>query len=119
MTQGRRREIGKVTALTNPASGHGAAIRAAQLAIARLHHRGVEVVEIIGDDAQDARYLVGAELERGTDAVMVTVPVYVPGGRPLVCTNTASELKSAPVFPLTSPTLSQLPAPLLTLLATV
>jgi diacylglycerol kinase (ATP) len=72
VTQRRRREIAKVTALTNPASGHGAAIRAAQIAIARLHHRGVEVVEIIGDDAQDARYLVGAELERGTDAVMVT-----------------------------------------------
>ena len=60
----RRREIGKVTALTNPVSGHGAAIHAAQIAIARLHHQGVEVVEIIGDDAEDARYLVGAALER-------------------------------------------------------
>ncbi len=70
--QRRRREIGKVTALTNPVSGHGAAIRAAQLAIARLQHRGVEVVEIIGDDTQDARYLAGAALERGTDALMVT-----------------------------------------------
>jgi diacylglycerol kinase (ATP) len=68
----RRREIGKVTALTNPVSGHGAALRAAQTAIARLQHRGVEVVEIIGDDAQDARYLAAAALERGTDALMVT-----------------------------------------------
>jgi diacylglycerol kinase (ATP) len=67
-----RREVGKVIALTNPVSGHGAAIRAAQLAIARLHQRGVEVVEIIGDDAQDARHLVGAAIEKGTDAVMVT-----------------------------------------------
>lgn len=67
-----RREIGKVIALTNPVSGHGAAVRAAQLAIARLHRRGVEVVEIIGDDAQDARHLVGAAIEKGTDAVMVT-----------------------------------------------
>jgi diacylglycerol kinase (ATP) len=67
-----QREVGKVTALTNPASGHGAAIRAAQLAIARLHERGVQVTEIIGDDAEDARHLVAAELERGTDAVMVT-----------------------------------------------
>ena len=67
-----RREISKVIALTNPVSGHGAAIRAAKVAIGRLHHRGVEVVEVIGDDAQDARCLVGAELERGTDAVMVT-----------------------------------------------
>src|ERR1700739_3774818 len=67
-----KREIGKVTALTNPASGHGAAIRAAQIAIARLQHRGVEVVEIIGDDAQRARDLAGAAVERGTDALMVT-----------------------------------------------
>jgi diacylglycerol kinase (ATP) len=68
----RRREIAKVTALTNPVSGHGTAVAAAQTAIARLHHRGVEVVEIIGDDAEDARYLVSAALEKGTDAVMVT-----------------------------------------------
>lgn len=67
-----RREIGKVIALTNPVSGHGAAVHAAQRAIARLHRRGVEVVEIIGDDAQDARHLVGAAMEKGTDAVMVT-----------------------------------------------
>ncbi|OBI15005.1 diacylglycerol kinase [Mycobacterium sp. E2327] len=67
-----QREIGKVTALTNPVSGHGAAIRAAQVAIARLHERGVQVTEIVGDDAEDARHLVAAELERGTDAVMVT-----------------------------------------------
>ncbi|BBX96972.1 diacylglycerol kinase [Mycobacterium lacus] len=68
----RRRDIGKVTALTNPVSGHGAAVRAAHLAIARLHRRGVEVVEIIGDDAEDARHLVAAALEKGTDAVVVT-----------------------------------------------
>jgi diacylglycerol kinase (ATP) len=67
-----RREISKVTALTNPLSGHGSAVAAAQTAIDRLHHRGVEVVEIIGDDAEDARYLVTAALEKGTDAVMVT-----------------------------------------------
>lgn len=72
MTPLRRREIGKVIALTNPVSGHGAAVRAAQLAIARLHKRGVEVVEIIGDDAEDARHLVAAALEKGADAVMVT-----------------------------------------------
>ena len=72
MTDLTRREISKVTALTNPVSGHGTAVAAAQSAIDRLHHRGVEVVEIIGDSAEDARYLVGAELDRGTDAVMVT-----------------------------------------------
>lgn len=47
-------------------------MRAAQVAIARLHKRGVEVVEIIGDDADDARHLVGAALDKGADAVMVT-----------------------------------------------
>jgi len=67
-----QRDIGKVIALTNPASGHGSAIRAAQLAIARLHHRGVEVVEIIDDDAQDARQMVSAALEQGADAVVAT-----------------------------------------------
>jgi diacylglycerol kinase (ATP) len=67
-----RREIGKVTALTNPLSGHGTAVHAAQIAIARLRHRGVEVIEIIGDDAEDARYLAGAALDKGTDALMVT-----------------------------------------------
>lgn len=67
-----RREIAKVTALTNPLSGHGAAIEAAQRAIARFHKRGIEVVEIIGDGAEDARFLVAAALEKGTDAVVVT-----------------------------------------------
>lgn len=46
----RRHEIGKVTALTNPLSGHGAAVKAAHGAIARLKHRGVDVVEIVGGD---------------------------------------------------------------------
>jgi diacylglycerol kinase (ATP) len=67
-----RREISKVTALTNPLSGHGAAVAASQLAIARLQHRGVEVIEIVGENAEDARYLVAAAVEKGTDAVVVT-----------------------------------------------
>ena len=66
------REIAKVTALTNPLSGHGAAVEAAQRAIARLHHRGVEVIEIVGENAEDARYLLAAAVEKGTDAVVVT-----------------------------------------------
>ena len=67
-----RREISKVTALTNPLSGHGAAVQASQHAIARLQHRGVEVMEIVGENAEDARFLVAAALEKGTDAVVVT-----------------------------------------------
>lgn len=66
------REINKVTALTNPLSGHGAAVEASQRAIARLHHRGVEVIEIVGENAEDARYLLAAAVEKGTDAVVVT-----------------------------------------------
>lgn len=68
----RRHEIGKVTALTNPLSGHGAAVKAAHGAIARLKHRGVDVVEIVGGDAYDARHLLAAAVAKGTDAVMVT-----------------------------------------------
>ncbi|EFI30832.1 diacylglycerol kinase [Mycobacterium tuberculosis 94_M4241A] len=68
----RRHEIGKVTALTNPLSGHGAAVKAAHGAIARLKHRGVDVVEIVGGDAHDARHLLAAAVAKGTDAVMVT-----------------------------------------------
>lgn len=67
-----RREIAKVTALTNPLSGHGAAVQASQHAIARLQHRGVEVIEIVGENAEDARYLLAAAVEKGTDAVVVT-----------------------------------------------
>jgi diacylglycerol kinase (ATP) len=67
-----RREISKVTALTNPLSGHGAAVSASHHAIARLKHRGIDVVEIVGEDAEDARYLLAAAVEKGTDAVVVT-----------------------------------------------
>jgi diacylglycerol kinase (ATP) len=67
-----RREIGKVTALTNPLSGHGAAVQASQHAMARLQHRGVEVIEIVGENAEDARYLLAAAVQKGTDAVVVT-----------------------------------------------
>ncbi len=67
----RRREIGQVTMLTNPASGHGNAPHAAHQASARLQKRGVDVVEIIGTDATHARRLLDAALGRGTDAVVV------------------------------------------------
>ncbi|MFV0495649.1 diacylglycerol kinase [Mycobacterium sp.] len=67
-----RRELAKVTALTNPVSGHGAAIEAARRALTRLRQRGLEVTEIIGDDAQDARRLLAAALDNGTDGVVVT-----------------------------------------------
>src|ERR1700736_735051 len=66
------REIGRVTALTNPASGHGNARRAAEKAIERLQQRGIDVVAIVGSDAEHARRLLQAAVEKGTDAVVVT-----------------------------------------------
>ena len=67
-----KREIGRVTVLTNPASGHGNASHAAGKAIERLQQRGVDVVAIVGSDAEHARRLLQAAVEKGTDAVVVT-----------------------------------------------
>lgn len=69
--QDGRREIGHVTVLTNPASGHGNAPHAAERAVAQLQRRGIDVVEIVGSDADHARRLVGDALARGTDALVV------------------------------------------------
>lgn len=67
----RRHEIGKVTALTNPLSGHGAAVKAAHGAIARLKHRGGR-----RRDRRRGRPRRTPSARRGsrkgTDAVMVT-----------------------------------------------
>jgi diacylglycerol kinase (ATP) len=72
MTQpAARLPIGRVTMLTNPASGHGNAPHAAERAIARLQRRGVDVVEIVGTDAEHAGRLVRESLDRGTDALVV------------------------------------------------
>lgn len=62
---------GRVTMLTNPASGHGSAPHAAERAVARLQQRGVDVVAIAGTDAEHARRLVDGALERGMDALVV------------------------------------------------
>ena len=67
----RRREIGQVIMLTNPASGHGNAPHAAEKAIARLQQRGADVVEIVGASALHARRLLDEALKRGTDALVV------------------------------------------------
>lgn len=66
-----RRDIARVTVLTNPASGHGNAPHAAERAIARLQQRGVDVTAIVGRDAEHARRLLAEELDRGTDALVV------------------------------------------------
>src|SRR6516164_11002838 len=67
-----RREIGRVTVLTNPASGHGNAQHAAEKAIERVQQRGIDVVAIVGSDAEHARRLLRAAVDKGTDAVVVT-----------------------------------------------
>lgn len=66
-----QREIGRVTVLTNPMSGHGNAPHAAERAIARFQDRGVDVCEIVGTDADHARRLLDEALEGGTDALVV------------------------------------------------
>lgn len=63
--------LGRVTVLTNPASGHGGATHAAERAVGQLHRRGVDVVAIAGTDAAHARRLVEGALERGMDALVV------------------------------------------------
>jgi diacylglycerol kinase (ATP) len=65
------REIGRVTLLTNPASGHGNAPHATEKAIERLQQRGLDVVAIVGSDAEHARRLLHAAVEKGTDALVV------------------------------------------------
>ncbi len=66
-----RREIARVTVLTNPASGHGNAPHAAERAIAALQRRGVDVLEIVGADADHAGRLLRDALDRGTDALAI------------------------------------------------
>ncbi|KUI15033.1 diacylglycerol kinase [Mycolicibacterium acapulense] len=62
---------GRVTMLTNPASGHGSAPHAAERAVAQFHRRGMDVVAIAGTSAEHARKLVEGALERGMDALVV------------------------------------------------
>jgi diacylglycerol kinase (ATP) len=65
------RDISRVTVLTNPASGHGNAPHAAETAIAQLQRRGVDVVAIVGSDADHARRLLRTAVDDGTDALVV------------------------------------------------
>ncbi len=70
-SSGGRREIGRVTLLTNPMAGHGNAPHAAERAVARFQQLGIDVVEIVGRDAQHARSLVDGAVAAGTDALVV------------------------------------------------
>ena len=66
-----RREINRITLLTNPEAGHGNARHAAERALARFQQRGVNVNHIVGSDARHARQLLDEALAAGTDAVVV------------------------------------------------
>ena len=68
MTQ---RDIGRVTLLTNPMAGHGNAPHAAERAVARFQELGIDVVQIVGSDADHARRLVDGAVQAGTDALVV------------------------------------------------
>ncbi|MGV0717209.1 diacylglycerol kinase [Mycolicibacterium sp. XJ662] len=63
--------VSRITMLTNPMSGHGSASHAAERAAARFAKRGVDVVAIVGRDAEHARRLVEGALERDMDALVV------------------------------------------------
>lgn len=71
MTHLRQRSISHAVMLTNPAAGRGKAELAAQLATSRLAQHGINVVQIIGTDAQHAHRLLDEALQKGTDAVVV------------------------------------------------
>jgi diacylglycerol kinase (ATP) len=71
MTDVTRHEIGRVTLLTNPASGHGNAPHAAERAVAQFQRRGVDVVQIVGTDADHARQLLDEAVSSGTDALVI------------------------------------------------
>ncbi len=66
-----RRQIARVTVLTNPASGHGNAPHATERAIAQFQRRGVDTIEIVGSDTAHARHLVDEALAGGTDALVI------------------------------------------------
>lgn len=63
--------LSRVTVLTNPMAGHGNAAHAAERAVARFQELGIDVVEIVGRDADHARELVEQALADGTDALVV------------------------------------------------
>ena len=65
------RAIRSVTVLTNPMAGHGNAPHATERAVAQFQRRGVDVVGIVGTDADHARRLIDEALAHGTDALVV------------------------------------------------
>jgi diacylglycerol kinase (ATP) len=63
--------IREVALLTNPAAGHGNALKATVRARAHLVDRGVRVRELIGRDATESSDLARVAVAEGTDALVV------------------------------------------------
>ncbi len=63
--------LSRVTVLTNPKAGHGNAAHAAERAVARFQELGIDVLGIVGRDAEHARELVDEAVRDGTDALVV------------------------------------------------
>ncbi|MGH3469861.1 MAG: diacylglycerol kinase [Thermocrispum sp.] len=57
--------------LTNPAAGVGQADKSARRAVARLRERGLDVIDVAGNDAQDTVRIARAAVDRGPDALVV------------------------------------------------
>ncbi|MER5635425.1 diacylglycerol kinase [Kitasatospora sp. NPDC002227] len=66
-----RREIRDLALVTNPAAGHGRAVRAAERAEARLRERGLAVRVLTGADPADTLRLIREAVARGVDALAV------------------------------------------------
>ena len=63
--------ISRVTVLTNPMAGHGNAPHATERAVTRFQELGIDVVGIVGRDADHARDLAAQAVADGTDAFVV------------------------------------------------
>ncbi|HEX7322525.1 MAG TPA: diacylglycerol kinase [Mycobacterium sp.] len=60
-----------ITLLANPVAGHGSTSRVTERAVTRFQRRGVDVVALVGADADHAGRLVDEAVHLGTDALVV------------------------------------------------
>jgi len=60
-----------IALLTNPVAGHGKAVAATRRALARFHHHGVRVRELVGGDPAEAAQLAREAVADGVDALVV------------------------------------------------
>jgi diacylglycerol kinase (ATP) len=63
--------VKRVVVLTNPAAGVGQADRSARRAVNRLRELGLDVLDVAGNDAQDAVRIARAAVDKAPDALVV------------------------------------------------